>query len=91
MLVLKINDLNEFKERFKYIAKDFQEDFGLPYDYLTAESDDEFAFAMAISVLDELNIDIESDDENLNKYLNKIRMNLINRAYQSFLEKKGNR
>lgn len=73
MTELKIDSLSEFKARFRSVALTLQQDFGVSYDYKTGDADDRRAMKMAIAVLDELDIQIKSDDEEVYKYINKLR------------------
>ena len=61
------------------VAETLQTDFGVRWDFKTAKTDDERAFAMALACLSEFNINILCDDEKVQKYLNDLQTRSANK------------
>ena len=61
-----MNHLNALKSA---VAKTAQIDFGLAWSKDTSDNDDEYAFALALALLAEFDVDIVSDDQQVNNYI----------------------
>ena len=55
------------------VAKTLQFDFGVRWDFRTANADDERALAMALACLSEFHINFACEDEEVQKYLNDLQ------------------
>ncbi|MBP5842819.1 hypothetical protein J8137_09840 [Lactiplantibacillus plantarum] len=67
--VIMINSKEELEAFKQGVAKTLQTDFGVRWDYGTADADDERALAMALACLMEFNVQFASKDQNINQYL----------------------
>lgn len=63
------------------VAETLQSNFGVRWDFRTANADDERALAMALACLSEFHIHFACEDEEVQKYLNDLQTRRGNKEF----------
>lgn len=78
---IEIKNMEHLKVLVSSVAKTAQMDFGLSWDVVTAQEDDERAFALAVASIHEFGARIVSDDKDVIEFINKVVNKQINQKY----------
>ena len=78
---IEIMNMEHLRMLVSQVAKTAQMDFGLRWDVVTAQKDDERAFALAIASIHEMGARIVSDDEDVIKFIQEVVKKQSRREY----------
>lgn len=78
---IEIMNMQHLKALVSNVAKTAQMDFGLRWDVVTAQEDDERAFALAIASIHEMGARIVSDDKDVIEFIKEVVNKQVNKKY----------
>lgn len=78
---IKIMNMAHLRMLVSSVARTAQTDFGLRWEVVTAQKDDERAFALAIASIHEMGARIVSDDDDVIKFIQEVVNKQLRREY----------
>lgn len=78
---IEIMNMEHLRMLVSQVAKTAQMDFGLRWDVVTAQKDDERAFALAIASIHEMGARIVSDDKDVIEFIKEVVNKQVNKKY----------